>query len=85
MDKFICTACVFLTGMVVGVAAGVLGMLPKTQVNRQLVDRCRRQMAYIDRLPERDRARFWAQTDGNALLREKWAITAHIAEIQLAE
>lgn len=77
--------CVFLTGLVIGLGAGVLIMMPRTEVDRALVERCRRQVEGIEAMPEPDRTRFWEITRENEALREHWAIVAAIADIKIAE
>lgn len=85
MEKLMIQACVFLTGLAVGLGAGIITMLPRTQVGPDMVKRCRIQMQAIADMPEDDRNRFWEITDGNEFLSERWRICASVAQIPLKD
>lgn len=71
-------------GLAIGLATGICVMLPKTQPSAALIERCRRQIEAINSLPEAECKRFWQIIATSPTLKERWAVTAAIAAIELA-
>lgn len=76
--------CMFGLGLIFGVTAGVVGMLPKTQPSRAWVENAQRQVRHLDTLSEAQQKRFWEVTMANQQLREAWAVRLALADVGFA-
>lgn len=73
MEKFFCSACVFLGGMVLGVAGGVVLMQARSRPVA-FAERCKARLEAVAAWPEADQARFWADVQAVPTWSAEWRV-----------
>jgi len=73
MEKFVCQACVFLGGAVLGVAAGVILMQIRARPTA-FAERCKARLEAVEAWPESDKAKFWADVESVPEWRAEWRV-----------
>lgn len=82
MSKISVYLCLVLGVFVVGLATGVIIMMPQARPGRAFAERCARQVQAVEAWPAEERADFLRVTAENPELRARWAVMTACAGVK---